>query len=457
MSSAVKKAGLLISFLSLWLIAPGLSRAEEKGLSVHGSAEALYRLRTDGETTDQDVRERLSVQGFAPWTSNGQDREVGFVFSGALQSDIDGKSREDGYEPFREILDSYDQSTFGWIYLAYGELSGEGALKLLRLGRQDNLDLVPVAFDGGLITLRPETTRNFLLTALAGLPTNLYEDSNDRRGDSVAGAYADWRATHTLFLRAGYLDLRDRVELLDGRKETLTEGLAVGQALWRPGRGDSVLGKVIFQDGKIREAILRGAYLLEDYDLKVSGYYRGLYLTREAEPLSEDSFSVLLGELYPYHQGGVNVYKGIGERLGVEAGAVVRGLQNEEDEGRFNHGYQRYLLTLFINQVPLARSELMLGADWWLATQENDVTETRSLRAEFTQRFGQKGRFRAGTAFDLYKIDEFTGEEREEVQTYYADLVIPTVKNVLLLLNYTFEDSTLREVDTVRAGLRYEF
>jgi len=456
MISAVKKAGALV-IAGIVLMTPFPGSALEKGASLSGSAEAGYRLRTDGENTDQDLIERLSVQGFGPWAALGEGREAGFVFAGALQSDIDGQTSDREFDPFREIADTYDQSTFGWIYLAYGEVNGPGALKLFRLGRQDSLELAPIAFDGGLITLRPEATRNFTLTALAGLPTNLYEDLNDRRGDSVVGVYGDWRALRTLSLRAGYLDLRDRVELLDGREETLKQSLAVAQAAWRPRLHDHLLGRISLQDGELRDVVLRGSHRDEERNLNVSAFYQGLYLTREAEPLTEDAFSVLLGDLHPYHQAGVTLYKGIGERLGVEAGAVVRGLRNEEDEGRFNHGYQRYLLSLFINKVPLARSELMLGADWWLATQENNVTEARTLRAEYNQRFGKRGLFRAGTAFDLYKIDEFTGEEREETQTYYTDLTIPTVKNLLLLLSYSFEDSSLREVDTFRARLRYEF
>jgi len=455
MISALKKAGFLVMVGGILLMIPGLGAAAQDGGSFSGSAEAGYRFRTDGTNSDADWVERLYLQGFTPWKLLGDGTEVGFVFLGALQEDVDGKPKPGKFDRFRDIADSYEDSTVGWLYLAYGELKSPGTLQLLRAGRQDLLELEPIAFDGGLVCVRPLSKVNLRLTAFGGVPTNLYELNDHREGDSVLGGYLDWRVLRSLSLRAGYLSLRDQVALLDGAERTLDEGLAVLQTAWNPTREDSWLGRVTLQDGELRDVTVRSSHRDEDRNFNLSAYYTGLYLTREVLPLTEDPFSILLSDYHPYHQAGLTAYKGMGERLGVEGGAVVRRLFDQDQENRYNHSWERYFLSLSVNKVPLAKSQFMIGADWWVAEESHN--ETRSLRAEYDQRLGKGGFFRVGTAFDLYKVDEFTGEERVDVQTYYTNLGVPVWKKLMVLAGYSFEDSRLREVDTFRARVRYEF
>jgi len=457
MTAAVKKAATLCSVVVLvgivmWIPAP--AAAQDSGASLHGTAEAGYRFRTDSEHQDSDFIERLSLQGFFPWKTLGEGADVGFVFSGQLQEDVDGKARRDRFDPFRDLADTYDQPTVGWIYLAYAELTRPGPFQLLRAGRQDLLDLLPIPFDGGLVTVQPSTKVDLNLTAFGGIPTNLFE--RDRRsGDAVGGAYLDWRPGRTLSFRVGYLSLRDRVELLDGAEETLDENLFILQGAWFPRPGDVLISRLTFRNAELRDATVRASHRDEDHHLNLSAYYTGQYLTREAEPLTVDPFAILLGELRPYNLGGIVVYKGIGERLGVEGGAVVRGLSGDNTENLYNLSFQRYLVTLYLNKVPLARSQFSAGLDWWMA--EENHFETQSAHAEYDQRFGSHGLFRAGTAYAIYQVDEWTGREQEHAQTYFADLGIPAGKKLLFLLSYNFEDSTLRQVDTLRARVRYEF
>jgi hypothetical protein len=457
MTSAKKKAATLggaVVMAAILMFIPTLAAAQDSGASLHGTAEAGYRFRTDSEHSDSDYLERLSLQGLLPWKALGEGADVGFVFSGQVQEDVDGKAKHNRFDPFRDIADSQDQASVGWIYLAYAEMNRPGPFKLLRVGRQDLLDLLPIPFDGGLVTIAPSSKVHLNLTAFGGVPSNLFEQDH-REGDALGGGYLDWRPSRTLAFRAGYLSLRDRVELLDRTEKILDEDLTFLQGAWFPKPGDVLISRLTFRNTELRDATVRAIHRDDDRNLNVSAFYTGQYLTREDEPLTDDPFAILLGELRPYNQEGVNVYKGIGEKLGVEAGAVVRGLSGDNTENLYNHSYQQYLVTLYINKVPLARSQFSLGTDWWRAEVGN--FETQSVHAEFDQKFGSHGLFRAGTAYALYRVDEWTGQEQERAQTYYTDLGIPAGKKLLFLLSYNFEDSTLRQVDTFGARVRYEF
>jgi hypothetical protein len=458
MICAVKKATMLSGvavMVGILLLIPTLAAAQDSGASLHGTAEAGYRFRTDGVHSDSDFIERLSLQGYAPWKTLGEGAAVGFVFSGQLQEDVDGKTPEGRYDPFRDIADTSDQPAVGWIYLAYAEMTRPGPLQLLRVGRQDLFELLPIPFDGGLVTVQPSAKVHFNLTGFGGIPSNIFENPDQRRGDYMAGGYLDWRPCRTLSFRAGYVSLRDRVETFYGAEETLDEGLSILQGAWFPRPGDIVISRLTFRETELRDATVRASHRDENLNLNLSAFYTGQYVAREAAPLTDDPFALLLGDLQPYNLGGIALYKGIGERLGVEAGAVARGLSRDNTENLYNHSYQRYLVTFYLNKVPLAKSQVSIGMDWWVA--EASHVETQSVHAEYEQKFGSHGFFRAGTAYALYQVDEWTGQEQEHAQTYFVDLGIPAGKKLLFLAGYSFEDSSLREVDTFRARVRYEF
>ena len=454
MTSAVKKMATLGSVVGLagllWLL-PGWAGAADSGAYLRGTAEAGYRYRSDGTHSDQDWIEWLSLQGGVPVKSLG---DLSFVFSGKLDEDSDGKTPEGKYDPFRDIADSYRQSTVGWVYLAYAELNRPGALPVVRVGRQDLPDLFPLPFDGGLVTVQPSSKVHLSLTAFGGIPSNLFEQDH-RGGDSLAGAYLDWRPCRTLSFRGGYVSLRDRMELLDGTQATLDYGLTFLQGAWTPRPGEILISRVTFRDSELRDLTVRASHQDQEHNLNLSAFYTGQYVTREVEPLSTDTFVILLGDLRPYNLGGVNIYKGIGERLGVEGGALVRELAGNNTENLYNHSYQRYTVSLWINKVPLAKSRFTVGLDWWIA--EGRRSETQTVHAEYDQKFGTRGLVRLGTSYDLFKVDEWTGREVEHAQTYYVDAGIPAGKQLMFLAGYSFEDGSLRQVDTIRARVRYEF
>ena len=449
MTSAVKKAAMLLSVVLM----PTLAAAQDSGGYLKGTAEAGYRFRSDGTHSDQDWTEWLSLKGYKPVKSLG---DLSFVFSGKLSEDTDGKASPSNYDPFRDISDSYRPAPrgMGWIYLAYAELNRPGAFQLLRAGRQDLPDLFPLPFDGGLVTVEPSSKVHLNLTGFGGIPTNLFEQDH-RSGDALAGGYLDWRPCRTLSFRGGYVALRDRVELLDRTEETLQYGLTFLQGAWFPRPGDILISRVTFRDTELRDVTVRASLRDEAHNLNLSAFYTGQYVTREVEPLTADAFAILLGELRPYNLGGIVLYKGIGERFSVEGGAVARGLSGDNTENLYNHSFQRYTVSLWLNKVPLAKSQFTVGLDWWIA--EGRRYETQTVHAEYDQKFGSRGRFRAGTAYDLFKVDEWTGREVEHAQTYYADLGVPAGKKLLFLAGYSFEDGSLRQVDTIRARVRYEF
>jgi len=427
-------------------------RADYSEKPLNGYVDLGYRYRSDGNVSDQDLFQTLSLDYFRPWKSLGENSEVGFVFYGSMQEDIDRHPAEDEFDPFREIADTYDNSFGSWVYLAYAELSTDKLIQKVRLGRQESFELDPVTFDGALVTVKAH--KGLAITAFGGLPANIYEGDDRRNGDSIGGAYLDWRFLSHLSFLVGYMNLRDRVELLDGSKDTLHQDLEVAQASWRIARTTNILARASMIGSDFRDATLRGTYYNYKKDLRITAYYYQLALRREAAPLTDDPFSILLGDYKPYYQGGATVYKGIRERYGVEGGMTFRELEDFNHETLFNHSYQRYFASLYYYKRPFESSTWVIGGDFWISPHD---VQTQSYRGEYSQKIGKRGRFQAGTAYQLFKIDEYIGTEQENVQYYYVGLTVPTSQHTSFRLDYSFDDGSLREVDTLKAGLKYEF
>ena len=282
---SVGKMVLALSVVGLLLPIVATGADSQNRNSLNGYTEFGYRYRSDGNDTDQDLIESLSLDYFRPW---GESSEVGFVFYGLLQQDIDDHPSSGEFDPFREASDTYRDSAAGWLYMAYGEYSSTGFVKTMRLGRQDVIELEPVAFDGGLLTL--QANKRFSLTAFGGVPTNIFEENGGRQGDSVAGAYVDWRPMRNVAVILGYLNLRDELELLDGTEKTLQEDLVIGHATWRVNRNTSLTGRSTTLDDEFRDATVRYSYQSYERDLRVTAYYYQLFITREAESFTEDPF-----------------------------------------------------------------------------------------------------------------------------------------------------------------------
>lgn len=444
MTPTVKKAVLAV--VGIAILAPGFCRAADAGSSLRGSIENRYRYRSDGNVTDQDMFQRLSLDYFRPWNN----AQVGFVFLGLLQEDLDGDPSRAEYFPFRDIRDAYEGNTAGWLYLAYAELDTQGFLQTVRVGRQEMLELEPVAFDGGLATLR--ATRKINVTVFGGIPVNFFE--TDRSNDSIAGGYVEYRVLRNLALTAGYLSMRDRVDLLDGTEENLHADLISLKAFYRPMRGLNFTLRGTVLDGEFRDAKARASFRNYDWDFLVTAYYMAQFIKREAVPINDDPLALILGPCEPYQQAGLTAYKGIGKHLGIEGGAVWRELLDRGDESAYNHDYSRYLASLYIYKFPLKGSRWTVGADWW--TSPGSVA-TQSIRGEFMQRFGKRGKAFVGSSYDLYKVDVVTGEERNDVRSYYVGATVPVGKHLYVGADYRFEDSNVRQTDTINARLGYEF
>jgi len=443
---------LLCVLLLVFLLAPVVSPKAQEVDRLRGFGELGYRYRSDGDTTDQDLTQALSLDYFRPWKRLGSAAEVGVTFYGLMQEDVDGLPEDDEFDPFREVADSYRDGVAGWVYLAYAEARSFGFLSEARLGRQEEVNLEPVAFDGGLVTVKPR--KMFEVTAFGGVPVNLFEEYEDRQGDSVAGGYLDWRLMKNLSVLLGYMNLRDELMLLDGSEKTVEEGLAVGQVSYRFRRNVRLLARATMLDDELRDATARANYSDYDRDFRVSACYYKLFITREAETYAEDPFSIVLGDYQPYHQGDMTVYKGVGERLGVEAGATLRELEDYDDETIYNHTYERYYASLYLHKIPFRTSRWVAGADLWSAPGD---AYDRSYRAEYSQKLGERGKVQAGTSYSLFKVDEVTGEEDEDVQYYYVGLTVPVMSRATFRVDYSFEDGSLREVDTLKARFKYEF
>ena len=94
----------------------------------------------------------------------------------------------------------------------------------------------------------------------------------------------------------------------------------------------------------------------------------------------------------------------------------------------------------------------MLGDAW-----DSDGDDIYSVGFEFEQKLGDLLRARIGTSYSLYRIDLFTGTERERDRVYYAKLRWRLLPRFDLDTNYQYERDSITEYHTVTTGLRIWF
>lgn len=451
-----------------------LGAGASEGDNLNGDIGVSYRYRTDGDQVDQDAIESIAVDYFRPWKVFGPGAEIGFVVFGALQEDLDSEEAQvpshsrgrpcstchsDGRGPgkfrFTEAADNFDNSFATRLYLAYAELNTRGFLKTLRIGRQDALEIAPVAFDGALATVK--VAKPLYLTALGGQPVNMYEDWEDKQNDYLAGGYLTLQASRNLSMLAGYLAIHDEIVHIVGPVEKLDESLIFGRINWRPAREAALTAQITALENGVRDVSGRLSYFNTRLDFRINAGYLYQPLKREAEPLTTDPYSIILGACEPYHSGSLMFYKGFGEHFGFEAGGAFKELLDTNDESTYNHSFQRYVATAYLYKFPTSGTTISGGADYWISDGKINTIDNEGYHAEASQKLGQRVELRLGSQYFVYKIDMITGVEKEEVQTYYAGAAVRVYRGLSAKLDYTFEDGDTTQADIGEAKLNYEF
>ena len=123
-------------------------------------------------------------------------------------------------------------------------------------------------------------------------------------------------------------------------------------------------------------------------------------------------------------------------------------LEDSSDEGLYNRDFRNFYLSLDAKDLwPGGRASIQ--GDLW----DSDQDDIYSVGFELEQKVEDFLRIRVGTSYHLYRIDLFTGNERERDRVYYAKFRWHLTPRLDLDTDYQYERDSITEYHTVTAGL----
>jgi hypothetical protein len=417
---------------------------------VRGRLNLRYDFRTTTGADAQDDHD-LTQDLFA----EGGKGPLRFEASGRLREDVDGKKRGG---IFRDLYNTYDDAVVGFLYTAYGEVLDQGVIERIRAGRQYYAEGVDVRFDGALLESKAIADALKLL-AYGGSPVHLYEAS--RRGDWLAGAAAEVVVIPRTTIRAELAHLVDErgdledAERLDGfpRNARRHDTLYALSATHRLTEEVHLYARASTFDGRSSRVEGDVYYASRDLDLSARARYIGQFGAYRNLAIEFEPYADVIGDYEPYHEGYLDVRKGLLEHLTVGAGGAIRELADDADEGPFNHELRRLFAVAEVTDLPLEGFTASVTGDWYTSDQGH---RSFQLSGDVSQALGDLT-IAAGTSYSLFRFDEFYLEERERVRTYYGNLEWRATKWLRARLAYSFERDDEEEYHVVRCDVRVTF
>jgi hypothetical protein len=175
-------------------------------------------------------------------------------------------------------------------------------------------------------------------------------------------------------------------------------------------------GRFSLLNGRANELQLRLRWFTPDGKWTVFGEWYQLFerlnnVTNDLTP-----YVPMLGSYYPFFRLTVRgTYQPSEEWLLTLAGAW-RQLEDESNEGQFNHTYYNYAFTISRTGLLDDKLDLTLAGVGYTSTQDNDVYATTfSATYWITKELELSG----GIDYSLYKYVWFNNSERENVYTYW--------------------------------------
>lgn len=429
---------------------PGLKLGS---LVLSGDVSQKYRFRTTSTKSDQDLYGYLNLDGRLPGEGPEGQRaysSLNFNLQGSYNFDIDsfqgGDQQSGSFFPFFDITNTYQERLQGWIYSAYVELEELKPLDILRFGRQQMYREHGILFDGA--RARTKRWNTLALDVYGGIPTHLFESSP--RGDAFGGAGVDSALLPGLVVGADYFYMRDERDrgLPDSVDNVyLTRGTYQANQEWR------IDASASWVDTRDRLQQILATYNSLDWGLTGSLRAARQNGVADFESSAISPYVLVQGTYAPYYQFTLDLHQPIGEKFGVGGGADIRQLEDSDDEGLYNHSFRNFYLQGDAAEL-WPGSRLSVRGDLWDTVGGDDL---HSVGFEFEQKAFDFLRVRLGTSFSLYRIDLFTGKERERDRVYYARLRWTLARGLELDTDYQYERDSITEYHTLIVGIRKWF
>ncbi|HUT53668.1 MAG TPA: hypothetical protein VM658_09770 [bacterium] len=432
---------VLLAFAAAGYCPPALAQ----GMDLSGFLTTRYRLRATANARDQDLYQYLGLDLGNPLSSKVSAH---LLTRGTV--DLDGHQNERGYYVFDSITDTYDSQYNGRIYYAYADVNRIPGMEVVRLGRQLIYDAPVVLYLDGA---RAETAENKDLMGLkfgayGGLPVHLYEP--DPEGNAMYGALAQLRPWPGAKVRLDWTHADNKY--LYGAENDDFYGLGWWQTVNERCRFNVNYTRLEDKDRDLRAGAV---YYNPAKDVLIQVRYYELLEPQKIYAIDFDPFYAPLGEYAPYWQVSALIYKGLGDKYGVEAGVDGRKLKEANDESKFNHEFLHYYVTLLLNNAAREGWQASVTGEVWDSYTNEDLVQTYG--ADLTYKSPKKMKFSVGTDYSLYKFDFYLDTEQEQVRTYYARLRYSLTDNFKADLQYRYEDGEFDDFNWLEIGATYEF
>jgi len=406
------------------------SKEKERPFAMHGRVEAKYVGRWAEGAHDNDLLTYASVR----FGTTNKDL-ITLAFSGRGALDLDGKEAAVG--AFRSIDDRYSKDLTGRLYTAYAELGGgkrsplHGYVDRVRAGRQILYDVPQTLYlDGVSIQSSPiPTLWDLVLTGYAGVSNHIFEASSG--GDIAAGAglrVSPWESGTLQF---------DFMHATDDYLGTTTAddlyGLRLSQRL---SEGVQLNGHVNLMGPDARDFGLNLTWADPEGDASLTARYDALFSDQKSRTIDFDYYTTFLSTYYAYHQFELHGHKGFGDSLFIDGGAQVRVLEQESNEGVFNHEFQRYFLTPGVTGWPSEDVTASLTFEYWDSNGDEFGAFGLDVDYEIDPRWTASG----GTLFELFRYDSLLDQERQDVQVYFGKLQYKASDSLRFRARLEFED-----------------
>ncbi len=426
---------------------------------VSGGLTLRYRGRSaEGERgSDQDFRETLRLN-----YGQLQSDKISAYMHGSLRQDID-----DPGALFSSIDDTHDSSVRGYLYEFYGNVTDIGFVENAKIGRQYLNEVENIHFDGAHLSMKP--VKNARFSAYGGMPVYFHESDSD--GDWLAGIAAEFNPFKDTAGRLDYIVSNDDSDEIGDHHDNLFIASAWQniRPWWR------VFGRYSAIDSVSRDVQLRSMWNFQSINLDVMFSYYKQPQTLDGFTVEFNEFNPIIGGYQPYDQYLLDIYKGIGQHMGVNFGATIRELKDESDEGSFNHDYERYYFTWSVFDFPIkGLSASITGEDF--ASAGDDV---QSLSFDVSKDFNKKLKISLGTYYSLFKFDstvapelfnansitgnqflldkELAESERDNVRSYYIRVKTKLFDRWELSGRYELENYDSDIFHTVQTALKLKF
>jgi hypothetical protein len=406
---------------------------------ITGYLKTRYWARWTNSESDHDLYQTLYFDIGDPATDS-----VTFHFMGRASADLDGR---DNPSLFSNITDTFESRVNGRLYDAYADFANALSLGAARVGRQQIYETPVVAyFDGLLLESEPFWDSEVQMGLYGGIPVALFESSSE--GDSIWGAYTQARPWAGGRVRLDYMDMDERYLSSNPRDKLL--GLGAWQSI-----GDhwTVDGQYTMQNWNSRDFRLGGRYYDLQSDFSAQASYYNLLKPQRRQVLELDPFFNSLFEYFPFQQFGVLATKGIGDHVNLQGGIDIRRVTDGSDIGSNNRDYERYFLTAGIREVGWKGFGFSLTGDIWDSGERDINTFALGLDQELAGGWGLS----AGTYFSLYRFDVLTGQERDNVRTYYLKARYLPSKDWVFDLNFSYEDTDIVDFYGLILGVTWRF